>query len=104
MTNTKRINEALKNIPLINTYSWDKESKDFIKSKVTPLIHIRDNPEDYQGEFAIITHEDGSINDCAFEYCNHEISDITIELRTWADKYGFFWECLSSGTYGLFNA
>tara|TARA_B110000977_G_C10627938_1_gene318954 strand:- start:67 stop:381 length:315 start_codon:yes stop_codon:yes gene_type:complete len=104
METKTKLNQALKNIPQINSYNWDKESSDFIKSKVTPLIHIRDNPKDYYNELAIITHEDGSINDWAFDYHNHEISDVTIELKNWADKYGFFWECLSSGTFGLYES
>ena len=52
METKTKLNQALKNIPQINSYNWDKESSDFIKSKVTPLIHIRDNPKDYYNELA----------------------------------------------------
>ena len=37
METKTKLNQALKNIPQINSYNWDKESSDFIKSKVTPL-------------------------------------------------------------------
>jgi len=76
----------------------------FYKVYAQPKINIRPNLDGYYGELAYISTEDGQINDAAFQYRNEDVIDVDQELQTWAANNGYMWECLTSGTYGLFQA
>ena len=104
-TKMKNLQVALKNVPAIKSYQWDASTIDMVECFELPVITI--TKSDFNNCLAILTSEAGEKNDCAFIYDDFgmcEIVDVCEPLKAWAKKYGFYFECLWSGTYGLYEA
>jgi len=96
-----KLTKAIKKLPVYQTLEKIKGEWELVPNQ--PLVRIQDDHED--GHLAVLTSEDGAINDGAFKYIEIDyIIDLDIKMRQWAEKYGFRWECRYQGTYDLFEA
>ena len=99
-----KLQKAIANLPKLYNLKpvTDTNGKflDYIEVYEQPLVKIVNKEWGYNA-IAIITDEDGQINDGAWEYSMDSVIDINDKMRSWAEKYGYYWECLWNGTYGL---
>ena len=101
-----KLEKAIANLPKLYNFKrvTDDNGKflDFVEVYEPPLVKIVNKEWGYNA-IAIITDEDGQVNDGAWEYSMDSVVDINDKMRSWAEKYGYHWQCLWNGTYGLYH-
>ncbi len=93
-----KLEKALQSLPKFERPIWDKRRINIIAwEKVAPLFHIRQEGN----QIGYITNEDGELTDGAFTFDGY--NELNEELYTWAEKHGYCFDCLYTGTFGLFT-
>ena len=101
-----KLEKAIANLPKLYNLKRinDDNGKflDYVEVYEQPLVKIVS--EDWgHNAIAIITDEDGQVNDGAWDFHMDSVEDVNDAMRSWADKYGYYWGCIWNGTYGLFH-